>query len=333
MLKYAVQRFLIMIPMLILISIICFILIELPPGDYVSNYIDNLQRSGVQVSQDEAVRLRAYYGLGDPAYTRYLKWVKNVVIRGDIGISFQQGRPNSVLIAERLPRTMFFAFVSLLLSWGIAIPIGIYSATHQYSLLDYVFTFIGFFGVGTPAFLIAMVLAWAAYSYFGFSALGLSSIGMLDAPLSWAKLLDYAKHMIIPMSLLVLTGTAGMIRTMRNNLLDELRKPYVVTARAKGLARWQLVLKYPVRLALNPVIVSTAGILPGLFAGEALMSIVLGLDTIGPLLLTSIRVQDMYLAGTLLTILAALTLIGNFVSDVLLAVVDPRIRLGGGVSK
>jgi len=331
MLKYIIRRLLMMIPMLILISLVSFFLIELPPGDFMTQQITNWELSGLQVSQQEIDSMIRRFGLDQPLHIRYITWLRRLIVDQDLGISFEYSRPVMELIKERLPATMILVTISMIVSWVVAIPAGIYSATHQYSILDYAFTFFGFIGMGSPGFLVAMILAWISIRYFHFSPIGLMSMDYVGKAWDLAKFIDVMKHVWFPILVMSLSGTGGLMRTMRNNLLDELGKQYVMTARAKGVPFGKLLLKYPVRLALNPVIVGTAGILPQLFAGGGLIAIVLGLDTIGPLLLMAVQAQDMYVAGSILTILGALIMLGNFLSDLVLAAVDPRVRLGAGV--
>lgn len=329
MLAYIARRIVTLIPILFLISVVSFIVIELPPGDWVTFQIENLRMSGVELGQDEADRLTRQYGLDKPPHERYLRWMENMLIHGNFGWSFQWNRPVNDLLAERIPLTMAISIASLLLSWAIAIPIGIYSATHQYSVWDYIFTFIGFIGLATPGFLVALVLAWLIFTTTGFSPLGLFSTQYIDAPWSWEKLVDMLKHLILPLFIIGLGSTGTTIRVMRANLLDELKKQYVITARAKGLSELKLLLKYPVRMAINPIISTVGWVLPGLVSGEVLVSIVLSIQTTGPLLLRAVLAQDMYLAGSIVMILSTLTVIGTLLSDILLAAMDPRIRYGG----
>ncbi|MFN3981678.1 MAG: ABC transporter permease [Caldilinea sp.] len=329
MLVYIIRRLLMLIPILFLVSFIAFFVIELPPGDWVSTYITQLRTSGIELSDQEAQRLITMYGFDQPAYMRYFKWVSGIVTRGDFGWSFQWGRPVGDVIAERLPITLAISLMALIFSWLIAIPIGIYSATHQYSLVDYLATFIGFIGLATPGFLLAMILAWAANQYLGFSALGLYSKEFLDKPWSLAKAIDMLKHMLLPLIIIGMASAGSTIRVLRGNLLDELKKQYVVTARAKGVSEIRLLFKYPVRLALNPVFSTIGWLLPAIFAGEVLISIVLSVPSIGPLLLRATLAQDMYLTGSIVLILSALTIIGSLISDIYLAWADPRIRYGG----
>jgi peptide/nickel transport system permease protein len=328
-LVYIIRRLLMLIPILLLVSFIAFFVIELPPGDWVSTYIMQLRMSGIELSDQEAQRLTTMYGFDQPAYVRYFKWVSGIVTRGDFGWSFQWGKPVAEVIAERLPITLAISLMALIFSWLIAIPIGIYSATHQYSFVDYVATFIGFIGLATPGFLLAMILAWAANQYLGFSALGLHSKEFLDQPWSLAKAIDMLKHLILPLVIIGMASAGSTIRVLRGNLLDELKKQYVVTARAKGLSEIRLLFKYPVRLALNPVFSTIGWLLPAIFAGEVLISIVLSVPSIGPLLLRATLAQDMYLTGSIVLILSALTIVGSLISDIYLAWADPRIRYGG----
>ncbi len=332
MLAYIARRIVTLIPILFLISLVSFIVIQLPPGDWVTRQINQLKLSGIQVDEGEAMRLTKLYGLDKPGGERYINWMKGILLDGNFGWSFQWNMPVNRLLVERVPLTMSISIASLIISWLIAIPIGIYSATHQYSVLDYVFTFIGFIGLATPGFLVALILAWVIFSSTGFSPLGLNSNQFLDAPMSIAKFLDMLKHLILPLLIIGLSSTGVTIRVMRANLLDELKKQYVITARAKGLRELGLLLKYPVRMAINPIISTIGWVLPGLVSGEVLVSIVLGIQTTGPLLLRAVLEQDMYLAGSIVMILSTLTVIGTLLSDILLAVMDPRIRYGG-VSK
>ncbi len=329
MLVYIIRRLLMLIPILLLVSFIAFFVIELPPGDWVTTYVSQLRASGIELSSQEAQRLSQLYGFDQPTYVRYFKWISGIVTRGDFGWSFQWGKPVGEVIAERLPITLTISLLALVFSWLVAIPIGIYSATHQYSLIDYLATFIGFIGLATPGFLLAMILAWAANQYLGFSALGLYSTEFLDKPWSMAKAIDMLKHLILPLVIIGMASAGSTIRVLRGNLLDELKKQYVVTARAKGLSEMQLLFKYPVRLALNPVFSTIGWLLPAIFAGEVLISIVLSVPSIGPLLLRSTLAQDMYLTGSIVLILSALTIVGSLISDIYLAWADPRIRYGG----
>jgi peptide/nickel transport system permease protein len=323
---YILRRFIIFIPMLIIISIISFVIIQLPPGDFLTMYIMQLQSRGYQLAQEEVARLAERYGLNDPLYVQYFKWIKNIILYGDLGRSFQYDKPVSVLIKERIGLTMLISICTVFLTWIIAIPIGIYSATHQYSIFDYLFTFLGFIGVSLPGFLIALIFIYIGIAYLGINITGLFSPQFADASWSLGKFIDMLKHIWVPIVVIGINGTAGMIRTMRGCLLDELSKPYVVTARAKGLPERKLLIKYPVRVAINPILSTIGWLLPGIVSGETLAAIVLNIPTTGPLLLTALRSQDMYLAGSFILILSALTLLGSLISDILLAWIDPRIR-------
>lgn len=329
MVAYILRRLIMLIPILFLISVVSFFVIELPPGDWVSNYINNLRTSGIQLQQGEAERLTKMYGFDQPSYVRYARWMTGILTRGDFGWSFQWSKPVNEILRERLPLTVAVSLFALFVSWIIAIPIGIYSATHPYSIPDYIATFLGFIGLATPGFLMAYVLVWVAFRYFNFSALGLYSSDFLDAPWGVPKFLDMLKHLILPVILIGLPGAGSTIRVMRANLLDELKKQYVVTARAKGLSEFTILFKYPVRLAFNPLFSTIGWLLPALFSGEALISIVLSLPSIGPILLRATLAQDMYLTGSIVFILSTLTVIGSLLSDIYLAWSDPRIRYEG----
>ena len=328
MLIYMIRRILMLVPILIGMSLVAFFLIQLPPGDYVTMRINQMRMSGITVSEDMAEQLTIEFGLDQPAVVRYFRWVTGIVTRGYWGRSLQWNMPVADILKERVPMTIVLSVASLIFSWIIAIPIGIYSATHQYSLMDYVATFFGFIGVATPGFLLALVLAWIAFSKFGFSPLGLQSQEFADAPWSLARFGDLLKHLVMPMIIIGLANTGGTIRTVRANLLDELNKQYVITARAKGLNEWKLLLKYPVRMAINPILSSIGFILPGLISGAVLIDIVLSLQTVGPILLRATLAQDMYLAGSITLVLSALTVIGALLGDFALVLVDPRIRFG-----
>jgi peptide/nickel transport system permease protein len=314
-----------MVPILIVISIVSFAIIQLPPGDYLTSLVAQMQETGEQVDQDRVEALRKRYGLDRPVHVQYWRWISGVVV-GDFGQSFEYNKPVAKLIWERLGLTMAMAFLSMLLTWIIALPIGIYSATHQYKLFDYVFTFLGFIGMATPAFLLAVLLMYFAYTRFGISVGGLFTDEYVGQPWTWGKFLDFLKHVWIPVAVLAVSGTAGLIRTVRANLLDQLEMPYVVTARAKGLSNLRLLIKYPLRLAVNPLISTIGWMLPALVSGSVIVSVVLSLPTTGPLMLTALFTQDMYLAGSFVMILSFLTCVGTLISDILLAWVDPRIR-------
>lgn len=324
MLVYILRRISLMVPTMLVISILVFMVIQLPPGDYATTLLSAMQDSGMDQTGIEA--LRQQYGLDQPLPLQYLKWIWGIVSAGDFGYSFKWSRPVSQLIWERLGMSVAVALSALLLTWLIALPIGIYAAARKYTLGDYLASLIGFAGLAVPNFLLALLFMYAAFSVFGMSVGGLFSAEFVNAPWSLAKFGDLVSHMWIPALVVGLGGTASLIRIMRANLLDELGKPYVVTARAKGLGETRLLLKYPVRVALNPFISSLAWVLPGLVSGETIVSIVLSLPTTGPLLLDALIAQDMYLAGSIILMLSALTVVGTLLSDILLAAFDPRIR-------
>lgn len=329
MLLYIVRRAIMLIPILFLISIVSFIVIELPPGDWVSNYINNLRTSGIELQADEAARLTRMYGFDQPAYVRYARWMQGILTRGDFGWSFQWGKPVNAVLADKIGFTLIISFGALILSWLIAIPIGIYSATHPYSIVDYVATVLAFVWVATPGFLLAFVAAWLVYRYLNFSPLGLNSTQYLDAPWDTAKLIDRIKHLILPIVIIGLSGTGATIRVLRANLMDELKKQYVITARAKGLPELRILFKYPVRIAFNPLFSTIGWLLPALISGEVIISVVLSIPTMGPTLLRATLAQDMYLVGSIVLILSTLTVLGTLISDIYLAWADPRIRFEG----
>lgn len=326
MLEFIVRRLLLLIPTVILISIISFVIIQLPPGDFLTSYIITLESQGQLVDEALVASLKQQYGLDQPIVVQYFKWVGGM-LRGDFGQSLTWNQPVKDLIWERIGLTFAISFASLLFIWAIAFPIGIYSAVKQYSPGDYFFTFLSFVGLGIPNFLLALIIMWFAFSTFGLSVGGLFSTAYIDAPWSWGKVVDLINHLWVPMIVLGLGGTAGLIRIMRANLLDELRKPYVTTSRAKGMPEAKLIVKHPVRVALNPFISTVGWTLPGLVSGSVIVSVVLNLPTTGPILLRALLSQDMYLAGTLVLLLSVLTVIGTLISDILLAWLDPRIRL------
>jgi peptide/nickel transport system permease protein len=327
MLQYIVRRVFIMIPTLLVVSIVSFIVIQLPPGDYLTSYIVQLRASGDYIDDAEAAALAKRFGLGQPMYVQYLKWIWGIV-HGDFGRSFEWNKPVGELIWGRLGLTVVLSLFTLVFQWIIAFAVGIYSATHQYSLQDYAFTFLGFIGLAIPDFMLALILMWGAYSVLGLSIGGLFSPDFIDESWSVGKVVDMLKHIWVPMIILGTGGTAGLIRTMRANLLDELQRPYVVTARAKGLKERSVLFKYPVRVALNPFFSTVGWSLPALISGATIVSVVLSLPTTGPMLLRALMSQDMFLAGSFLMMLSFLTIIGTFVSDILLAWLDPRIRYG-----
>lgn len=326
MLQFIARRILMMIPTLFAISIVTFIIIQLPPGDFFTTYISNLAAMGESVDQTMVDAIKQEYGFGEPIYVQYAKWIWKIITQGDFGKSFQRGQPVTEVIGDRLALTVVLSLFSLLISWLIAFPIGIYSAVRQYSLGDYIFTFLGFIGLAVPGFLIALVLMYIAFKYFNQSVGGLFSPEFTDAPWNMAKVIDLLKHLWIPTLIIALEGTAGLIRVMRANLLDELHKPYYITAKAKGLSEFQALIQYPVRVALNPWISSVGWVLPGLVSGATIISVVLSLPTTGPMQLQALLNQDMYLAGSFVLLLSTLTVIGTLLSDILLAWIDPRIR-------
>jgi peptide/nickel transport system permease protein len=329
MLSYIVKRILRMIPQLLLLSILCFIIIQLPPGDFLTEMLERLEAIGSDFDQAQVERWREYYGLNQPMYVQYLKWIWRIVTRGDFGYSHTRNEPVLDIIAGRIPLTFAIALGAAIITWIIAIPIGIFVAVHQYSVFDYSFTVLGFIGLAVPGFLLAMVVMYFAYTELGIRVGGLFSSDMRLEPWSWAKFVDLLQHIWVPILLIGIGGTAGMIRTLRATMLDELRKQYVTVARAKGLAEFQVLVRYPVRLAINPIISGLMWLLPYLFSGGVIVEIVLNLPTAGPSMYSALTGQDMYLAGSYMLIIGLLTSLGALVSDILLAVVDPRIRFGG----
>jgi len=327
MLLFIAKRLLWMVPSLVVVSFLAFVLIQLPPGDYVTTYIATLAASNEVVDQNTAADLRNRFGLDQPMIVQYFKWIGGIVLRGDFGLSFEWQQPVGDLIWERMALTLVLTFSTLLATWGIALPIGVFSAVKKYSIGDYIVTFFSFLGLAVPSFLLALVLMYIAAVEFGQEVGGLFSEQYLTAPWSVGKVIDLLQHLWIPVIILAVSGTASLIRVMRANMLDELNKPYVTTARAKGLSEFHLLVKYPVRLALNPFISTISWLLPNLVSGSIIVAIVLSLPTAGPLLLQSLMSQDMYLAGAFVLLICALTLIGSLISDILLALVDPRIRL------
>jgi peptide/nickel transport system permease protein len=332
MLAYVVRRVLIMIPTLLAISAISFIIIELPPGDFLSTMAAELQSRGEAASLEKLEYLREQYGLDRPPIEQYFRWLVGL-LQGDLGWSFEHNVPVADLIGERLVLSFLVALTTLLFSYIVAFPIGVYSATHQYSSGDYIFTFIGFIGLATPSFLLALVLMYLANIWFDTSIGGLMDEHYLDQPMSWTKLRSVLEHLWIPMVVIGLSSAAENIRLLRANLLDELQKQYVVTARAKGLPDGRLLIKYPLRMALNPFIADIGGVLPRLISGSAIVSVVMSLPTNGPMLVRALQSQDMYLAGSFVMLEAVLVVIGVFLSDLALAALDPRIRLGGSTTR
>jgi peptide/nickel transport system permease protein len=331
-LTYLIRRILIMIPTLIAISIITFVIIQLPPGDYLTTMINEMQSQGENVDQSKIEALRAQYGLDRPMYEQYFLWATGL-LRGDYGYSFEYQLPVADVVGDRVFLTFVLNFATILFIWAVAFPIGIYSACNQYSLTDYGLTFVGFIGLATPNFLLALILLYLANIWFGTSIGGLMDPQYLDQPWSMAKALSVLEHLWVPVVVIGTSGTAAMIRRLRANLLDELQKQYVITARAKGLPPVRALMKYPLRMSLNPFIADIGNMLPQVISGSAVVSMVLSLPTTGPMLIGALQSQDMYLAGSFLMFLALLTVIGMFVSDLLLALLDPRIRLGGGANR
>ena len=327
MAAYIARRFLLMIPTLIVISIISFMVIQLPPGDYLTSYAAQLRQQGEIVQEAELASLKERYGLGQPVYVQYFKWIRGIITRGDWGQSMEWQRPVKEIIWERLALTVVLSLISISVSWLIGIPAGVYSATHQYSIPDYLMSIVSFVGAGTPGFMLALVIMYLAMTQLGLNVGGLFSDQYLAAPWSIDKVVDMLKHIWIAALIIALGATASDIRHTRANLLDEMNKPYVETARAKGLKEGKLIWKYPVRVALNPFFSTVGWSLANLISGQTLVAVVLSLQTTGPMMLRALTSQDMYLAGSFLLLLSSLTVIGTLISDVLLAWVDPRIRL------
>ncbi len=329
MTRFVLTRLLLLPLLMVVFSVTVFAIVQAPPGDFLTTYVATLASSGSSITAEQVEALRREYGLDQPVWVQYLKWMQNI-LRGNLGISLEYQRPNAELIGERLTLTVVLALLAFVLTWAIAIPAGIYSAIHPRSTLDYIFTVLNYIGVATPNFMLALVLMWGAFAYFGVSVTGLFSADYVEAPWSWPRVLDLLAHVWLPAVVLGVAGTARLTRIMRANLLDELHKPYVTTARAKGLSEWRLVLRYPARLALNPLVSTIGWYLPLLFSGSLIVATVMNLPNIGPLLLRALINQDMYLAGAILLIYCFLTVVGTLVSDILLAWLDPRIRLEDG---
>ena len=313
-------------PMMFVMSLMAFAIIEAPPGDFVDDYLAELELIGEAATAGQARAMRLQLGLDKPKYVQYYLWVRGVVT-WDLGMSLNFRRSVNELVNERLVMTVVLGVLTILCTWTLAIPIGIISAVKQYSIVDYVFTFMSYIGVGTPNFMLALIIMWTALATINLSVTGLFSYEYVDAPWSLGRIVDLLKHIWVPMLILGTDGTARFTRIVRANLLDEMNKPYVETARAKGLSEWKLILKYPVRIALNPFISTAGWALPELFSGSLIVATVMNLPTIGPLLLQSLRNQDMHMAGSIILILTGLTLIGTLISDILLAWIDPRIRM------
>lgn len=332
MINYILKRILLMIPTLLVISILVFIIIQLPPGDYLESYIAELQSQGESVDKDKIQFLREEYGLDKPMYQQYFTWASGL-LQGDYGYSFEYNLPVNEVIGSRIWMTILLSVVTILFTWAISFPIAIYSATHQYSWGDYGLSFLGFIGLATPNFLLALIMLYLANVHFGLSIGGLMDPIYIDEPWSFQKIKSVLQHLWIPVIVIGTSGTAAMIRRLRANLLDELQKQYVTTARAKGLKESKVIRKYPLRMAMNFFIADIGSLLPSVISSAEITAVVLSLPTTGPMLLNALKSQDMYLAGTFLMFLAMLTVIGILISDILLAMVDPRIRLQGGETK
>jgi peptide/nickel transport system permease protein len=324
--RFVLKRLLLLPLLMVVFSVTIFAIMQAPPGDFLTTYVATLSASGSSITADQVAALRHEYGLDQPVWIQYLKWMQNL-LTGNLGLSLEYQRPNAELIGERLALTLVLALLAFVFTWLVAIPAGIYSATHPRSALDYFFTVLNYVGVATPNFMLALILMWAAFAYFGVSVTGLFSPEFVDAPWSARRVLDLLMHVWLPAVVLGVAGTARLTRVMRANLLDELHKPYVTTARAKGLPEWRLIVRYPARLALNPLVSTIGWYLPLLFSGSLIVATVMNLPNIGPLLLRALINQDMYLAGAILLIYCFLTILGTLLSDILLAWLDPRIRV------
>ena len=332
MFTYIIRRLLVMVPTLIVVSAIVFVIIQLPEGDYLSSYIAELQAQGEAVDQAKIDFLRKQYGLDLPFHEQYLVWAWGL-LRGDLGYSFEYNLPVREVVGDRLLLTFIVSFATIVFTWVVAFPIGVYSATHQYSWTDYGLTFLGFLGLATPNFLLALVLLYLANVTFGTSIGGLMDEQYIDQPWSLGKFASVLEHLVVPVIVIGSSGTAAMIRRLRANLLDELQKQYVVTGRAKGLPPGRLLVKYPLRMSLNPFIADIGSLLPHVVSGAAIVSVVLSLPTTGPMLLDALRSQDMYLAGSFLMFLSMLTIVGVLLSDIALGFLDPRIRMGADTER
>ena len=332
MVRYTVQRLIIMIPNLLVISLLTFIIIQLPPGDYLTTYVLELQAQGEHVNQERIDYLREEFGFDRPFHEQYLSWLAGL-LQGDFGHSFEYDLPVSEVIGDRVFLSFVVSFSTILFTWIVSFPIGVYSATHQYSAGDHSLTFLGFIGLATPNFLLALILIYFSNLAFGTSIGGLMDPQYLEAPWSLAKVKSVLAHLWVPVIVIGSSNTASMIRRLRANLLDELGKQYVVTAKSKGLHPLKVLVKYPLRMALNPFIADIGTLLPQVISGSAIVSVVLSLPTTGPMLLRALQSQDMYLAGSFLMFLALLTVLGVLLSDLALAALDPRIRLAGGVAR
>lgn len=326
MLKYIIRRIIYMIVLLAVLSVVSFLLIQLPPGDWVDTFIFQMKERGIIIDEAMMRVLNKRFAFDQPVYRQYLKWIGNIILRGDFGESMEFNRPVAELLRGRLGLSVTLSLSSLFITYIIAVPVGIYSALRPYTLGDYTFTTLNFVGVATPNFMLALILMFVLQRGFGWSPGGLFSPKYLAAPWSIGRIIDLLKHLPVPLIVIATAGTAGLIRVLRSSLLDELGKQYVITVRAKGVGEKRLLFKYPVRLAVNPIISGLAGLLPAIISGEALVSIVLSLPTIGPLLIQGLRGQDQYLAASVIFILGALGMVGTLLSDLMLVLVDPRIR-------
>jgi peptide/nickel transport system permease protein len=331
LLTYILKRLVMIIPMVLALSVVVFFIIQLPPGDYLTTYIAQIEAAGGKANEGQIISLRRQYGLDRSAVEQYFIWMRNIIFRGDFGRSFSYDRPVTDILKDRFGYTMSISLVTLLVSWGIAIPIGIYSATHKYTFADHFFTFFGFIGMAVPGFLLALVLVYFIFVFTGIPFTGLFSLEYVDAPWSIGKFLNMVPRISLAIFIIGLTSTAQMIRTMRAMTLDELEKQYVTTARAKGLEEKKMLVKYPIRMAINPQVSTIGWILPGLISGEVVVSIVLNMPTMGPVMRNAFMNQDMYLAGSMMLFIALLTITGTLISDILLSILDPRIRFGGVV--
>ena len=341
MFTYFAYLVLVMIPTLLVISVITFIIIQLPPGDYLSNQMAEMIASGDRAALEKLAFLRQEFGLDRPMLEQYAVWLGiwpggngfSGILQGDLGWSFEYNLPVDEVVGDRLFLSLVLNFTTMLFVYAVSFPIGVYTAVRQYSLGDHVMTFVGYIGLATPNFLLALILLFLAKKHFGVSIGGLMDEQFIDQDMSWGKFISICEHMVVPVIVIGTSGTAGMIRRLRANLLDELQKQYVVTARAKGLKNRRLLLKYPLRMALNPFVADIGNLLPQMISGSAIVAVVMSLPTSGPMLVSALQSQDQYLAGSFLLFLAALTVIGMFVSDLALAALDPRIRLGSEAAK
>ena len=329
MAAYVIRRVIYAVVTLLVVSVVAYVIIQLPPGDYLTSYIMRLEMQGGEVTDAEVETLKREYGFDLPPHLRYFKWMANL-LRGDLGRSFFYNRQVLELLAERLPLSLLVSLLALLFTYLVSIPVGIYSATHQYSFWDYTLSFVGFIGLATPNFILALLLMFFFFKTFGLSIGGLFSPEYLLEPWSWGKFVDMAKHLPVPVIVIGTAGTAGLIRVMRGLMLDEMTKQYVVTARAKGVGERRLLFKYPVRVSLNPIVSTIGWTLPAIVSGQTITAIVLSLPTVGPLLLEALVNEDIILAGSVVMILSFLTVLGTLLSDLLLVVLDPRIRFEGG---